>query len=76
MGVKAYVLIEVTVGRIREAAEALRQLDHVKTVDAVTGPFDIVALVEGQDLTQIGELIATKVHAVPGVHRTMTCVVV
>ena len=38
MSTKAYILIETTVGKSRDVADALRSLQGVETVDAVTGP--------------------------------------
>ena len=46
MSTKAYILIETTVGKSRDVADALRSLQGVETVDAVTGPYDIIAIVE------------------------------
>ncbi len=75
MTVKAYVLMETLVGTTRDVARSLRQVDDVKAVDIVTGPFDIVALIEGHDMGQIGEIITSKIHAIGGIERTTTCLV-
>ena len=75
MTVKAYVLMETLVGTTRDVARSLRQVDDVKAVDIVTGPFDIVALIEGHDMAQIGEIITSKIHAIAGIGRTTTCLV-
>ncbi|GAH64291.1 unnamed protein product, partial [marine sediment metagenome] len=39
---KAFVLIEIAVGRNKEIVAALSQLEGVKSVDIVTGPYDII----------------------------------
>ncbi len=75
MTVKAYVLMETLVGTTRDVARSLGQVDDVKAVDIVTGPIDIVALVEGHDMGQIGEIITSKIHAIAGIERTTTCLV-
>ena len=46
MGTKAYILIETAVGRTREVAHALRKVEGMISVDVVTGPYDIIALLE------------------------------
>lgn len=43
---KAYVLIETTVGKNRDVIASLKRLKGVSGVDMVTGPFDLIAVVE------------------------------
>ena len=45
MGTKAYVLIEVAVGKAKAVADEILSLEGVKTVDVVMGTFDIIAVV-------------------------------
>ena len=47
MVAKAFVLIETAVGKTREVCSGLQRLDAVKSVDAVTGPYDIIITIEG-----------------------------
>jgi len=42
----------------------------------VTGPFDIILLVEAKTLHELGDVILTKIRGVEGISRTMTCVTV
>jgi len=73
MAAKAFVLIETAVGRNKEVATALEQLKGVKSVDIVTGPYDIIAIIEGISLNDIGDLVTGKIHPVVGISRTVTC---
>lgn len=70
---RAFILIETAVGKTGEVAERLRQLDSMKSVDAVTGPFDIVAVAEAETLNAIGDLISDGMHRIPGIVKTITC---
>ena len=70
---KAYILIETAVGKSRSVGEALRELEGVRNVDAVTGPFDIIAVVEAPDLNAVGDLVTSQVHTINGIVRTVTC---
>ena len=45
----------------------------MKAVDTVTGPFDIIAVVEADDLPSIGDLISDGMHSIPGIVKTVTC---
>jgi len=73
MAAKAFVLIETAVGRNKEVSTALKQLAGVKSVDIVTGPYDIIAIIEGESLNDIGDLVTGKIHPIAGISRTVTC---
>ncbi len=70
---KAYVLIETQVGKAKDLVEAIRSLVGVISVDLVTGPYDVIAVVQADTLNEIGDLITAKVHPVSGISRTVTC---
>jgi len=76
MTAKAYVLIETAVGRTREVTSAIERLEGVKSVDPVTGPYDIIATVEGKSLNDIGDLVTEKIHPIAGISRTVTCLAI
>jgi len=73
---KAFVLIETVVGKNKEVVAALRQLEGVKSVDTVTGPYDIIAIIEGETLNDIGDLVTGKIHPIAGISRTVTCLAI
>ena len=75
MAAKTFVLIETAVGKAKEVVSALRQVEGVKSVDPVTGPYDVIAVVEQDSLIDIGDLVTSKIHPVPGISRTVTCLV-
>jgi len=71
---KAFVLVETMAGGSKDVESALKQLGKgIKSVDTVTGPYDIIAVIEGEDLTAIGDLVTGKIHPIPGISRTVTC---
>jgi DNA-binding Lrp family transcriptional regulator len=76
MATKAYLLIETAVGKTRDVAGMLRQIDGIDTVDVVTGPYDIIALINGDDMSVVGNVVTERIHTVTGVVRTVTCVAV
>ena len=73
MGTKAYILIETAVGKSRDVAGELRSLTGVETVDPVTGPYDIIAVVAASDLNAVGDLVTSQIHTIDGIVRTVTC---
>ncbi len=76
MSAKAFVLIETSVGRTKEVANVLRKLDGVKSVDPVTGPYDVIAVIERESLSDIGDLVTSQIHPVNGISRTVTCLAI
>jgi DNA-binding Lrp family transcriptional regulator len=73
---KAFVLIETAVGKTKEVVAILNKIEGLKSVDTVTGPYDIIAVIEAEDLNKIGDLITGKIHAIEGIARTVTCLAV
>ena len=76
MGTKAYILIETSVGKTREVANALKGVEEINSVDMVTGPYDVIAVIDATDINAMGNLVTDKIHTLSGVVRTVTCVVV
>lgn len=73
MPTKAFVLIETSVGKTNDVVTAISKVKGIRSVDAVTGPYDVIAIVEASDLNTVGDLVTSKVHTIPGIARTVTC---
>jgi len=71
---KAFVLIETAVGTGPSVANLLKATPNVKSADRVAGPHDIIAVVEVEDLDALGKWLSSRVHSLPGVQKTVTCV--
>lgn len=72
MSVNAFIFIEVTQGRALDVAETVKSLPGVKSCFAVTGPVDVIALVEAADINNLGIFTVTKIQPIAGVLRTTT----
>ena len=74
---RAYVLIESAVGKANSVGEGVKKLTltdaAVVAVDAVTGPYDVIARGEAADLDELAKSVVMPVQAVEGVTRTLTC---
>ena len=73
---RAFILIETVVGRTKEVVTGLSNLSGVKSVDTVTGPYDIVVILEAESLNDIGDIVTQKIHPIAGISRTVTCLTV
>jgi len=74
--VQAYILIQTEVGKARDVATAISQIEGVVRVDAVTGPYDVIVLSEARNVDELGKMIVSQVQLVSGITRTLTCSVV
>ena len=73
MPTKAYILVETAVGKTRDVAGEFRGLSLVESVDTVTGPYDVIALVSAPELNAVGDLVTSHIHTIEGIARTVTC---
>lgn len=72
---RAYILIETDLGMSAVVAEELLKIKGVvvESSSAVSGPYDVVALVEGETHNAVARLVVDKIQATKGVRRTLTC---
>ena len=73
MPAKAFILMETEVGKAKEVVSGIKQIKGVISVDSVTGPYDVIAVIEGESLNDIGDLVTGKIHPIAGISRTVTC---
>ena len=76
MKVKAFVLVETAPSKSNAVTAVLKQLEGVKTANLVTGPYDVIAIVEGETLNDVGGLVTGKIHSIEGITRTVICLAV
>jgi DNA-binding Lrp family transcriptional regulator len=77
MRIRAYVLIETSVGGAAAAAARITQVRApdalIHSAEVVTGPYDVIAVLETNDLDSLGHLITDVIQAIAGVQKTTTC---
>ena len=73
---KAYVLLEAQAGKTDDALLKIKQIKGVSEVSLVTGPYDLILLVEAEDLKSLGRIVNEQIQAIPGVTKTITCVII
>ncbi len=76
MAIKGYLLVETAIGKTRDVATTLRTVDGIESADVVTGPFDIIAVINVEDFTKVGMLVTEEVHTIPGIVRATSYPVV
>jgi len=74
MAARAFILIEVEVGRANQVVEALRAVEGIRFADIITGVHDLIACLESEDMSGVAELVTGQVQGIRGVLKTITCV--
>ncbi|WP_020523356.1 Lrp/AsnC family transcriptional regulator [Catelliglobosispora koreensis] len=74
--VHAYILIQTAVGRAVDVAGAIAAIEGVDRVDAVTGPYDVVAQVQARSVDDLGKLLLSQIQQIPHITRTLTCPII
>jgi DNA-binding Lrp family transcriptional regulator len=74
--VKAYVLIEMAAGHSGNLVRSLKDQPSVSSISRVTGPYDVIAIIEDEDLNKVHDFVMTIIHKKDGVLRTTTSVAV
>ena len=71
--IAAYILIQTEAGKAASVAVALRDLPGVSETASLAGPYDIIARAEAPDIDELVKLVTSRVQALDGVTRTMSC---
>src|SRR2546428_5067957 len=71
--ISAYILIQTEVGKTSQVTASLGELKGIVSVDGVTGPYDVIARAESDDLDGLARAVVLPIQQVEGVTRTLTC---
>lgn len=74
--IAAYILIQTEAGQAANVAAALRDLPGVSETASLAGPYDVIARAQARDIDELAKLVTSRVQALDGVSRTMSCPVV
>ena len=75
MAISAFVLIDVTGNHTKSAYKTLTRIQGVKSVYAVTGPFDLIAQVEAETIEELNDIVLSRIRSVDGIVKTSTALV-
>jgi DNA-binding Lrp family transcriptional regulator len=73
---KAYVLIKVHTGEVKEVVRQLKRVEGVVDANMTFGPYDVVAVFDTTDVNKLGQILAVQVQPIPGIEQTLTCLAV
>lgn len=75
--IEAFVLLTVEVDKVEEVIKNIKKrLPAVKEVKGVTGPYDVILLVDAKDLKELTREIVSIIYRINGVIDTTTAIVI
>jgi DNA-binding Lrp family transcriptional regulator len=74
--VRAFVLIQTESGKTGRVAQEVGAIQGVSSAVVVTGPYDIIAVVQAASIDALGKVVVSRIQGVKGISRTLTCPVV
>jgi len=74
--VNAYSLVSTEPGKTSEVFAAIKNIEGVKSAEAVAGPYDIVARIEVDSLEKLTKAVFGDIRGISGVTNTTTLIVV
>ena len=76
MAAKAYALLRTAPGLTKSIYSALKISPAVRSVEMITGPYDMIISIEAASTKEILATIMNDVRPAAGVRDTVTCLVV
>lgn len=73
---RVYLFVNVLPGKDVSVRDTLRGIKGVANADVVTGHYDIVAVLEAKNTSEIFDKILKKIRLIKGINRTETFVAV
>ena len=73
---KAFVLIKIRPGEIKEVVASLKKIKSVQEAHMTFGAYDAIAVVETADVAKLGAITASDIQPIPGIEQTLTCLAV
>ncbi len=69
---RAFVLINTKQGKVVPALDLLRRTQGVLSARAVAGTYDIIALVDGEGIDGVSDLVARRIGSMSHIAGTRT----
>jgi len=71
--IEAYVLVQTKIGKLELVASEASRIGRVATAAVIAGPYDLIIRVAADDVDSLGRLVVSRIQAIAGVTRTLTC---
>jgi DNA-binding Lrp family transcriptional regulator len=72
----AYVLLNTELGQGSQVSTELEGVDEVKEVFGIYGVYDLIIKLEAENMSEIKEIIMTKIRRIPNIRSSLTLIAV
>jgi DNA-binding Lrp family transcriptional regulator len=73
MNSRAYILVNTRAAETNAVYNALVRAKLVTQVDIITGPYDLIAVLEGTEPDELLRFLMSELRHIDGIHHTVTC---
>ncbi|WP_296700003.1 Lrp/AsnC family transcriptional regulator [Thiocapsa sp. UBA6158] len=70
--IRALVLMNIKRGLVPAMAKQLAEMDEVVDVYSVTGPYDLVAIIQSAEYERLAEIVTEKLQGLEEIEQTTT----
>ena len=70
----AYVLLNVELGQGNQVVPVLEEVEHVTEIYSVYGVYDYVVKIEAESMSELKEVIMSKIRRINGVRSSLTLI--
>lgn len=74
--VEAFIFITTEIGKLNKVYDNIKRLDFVKRINTITGPYDIVALFESEDISNLRKSVVENIRGLEGIKDTTTAIII
>ena len=71
---RIHILVKVDANSLEQVVRDLEKVDGITTLDAVTGPYDMLLTIEGENVARMLSTVVKKIRGIPGITSTETLV--
>lgn len=66
------ILITTEPGSMIQVAEKIKKIDKVGRMEMLTGPYDVIAIIEDVEMEKLASTLVEKIRNIDGVKETTT----
>ncbi len=70
----AGVLLKIDAARSKEILNEIKEIKEVKNAFLVFGRYDMVAMLEAENVEEMGRIVIEKIAKIPGIKSTETLI--
>jgi len=73
---RAYILLNIRTGEIPQVLNLLDRVKGITEANMTFGPYDAVAVIDTEDIHELGVIISREIQPIPGILDTLTCLAI